>query len=172
MTDGDHDTSPRRQLADGANASVSKNQRRVLRELGYDLSAMRDEVVRALEFMDSAYHQVLTITDVAAAAGISPRRLQELVRAATSESPMNVLRQIRMLYARQMLLDSAERRTVGDIARAAQLLHLGRFSVRYAAEFGESPSKTARRVRQRPSRSASTRKRRTFDVLAMERIEP
>ncbi|WJY00880.1 helix-turn-helix domain-containing protein [Curtobacterium sp. 458] len=136
--------------------------------LGYDPVRITPVVQRALQFMDERHGCVLEVADVANAVGMGPRRLQELFQIAVGESPMSVLRRIRLLHTRRQLLDSGEERTVGQIARAAQLVHLGRFSGHYAAAFGEAPSATIARVRGTAHHHAGERFPHRFDVHRME----
>lgn len=136
--------------------------------LGFDTTTLRSVVQRALQFMDEQHSSVLEITDVADAVDLSPRRLQELFQIAVGESPMHVLRRIRLLHTRRQLLNPDELRSVGQIARAAQLVHLGRFSGQYAAAFGETPSATIARVRTRAPHDVRDQFRHRFDVLRME----
>ena len=140
----------------------------VVASLGYDPVRITAVVQRALQFMDEQHGSVLEIADVANAVGMSPRRLQELFQIAVGKSPMHVLRRIRLLHTRRELLDPGEKRTVGQIARAAQLMHLGRFSGHYAAAFGEAPSATIARVRGTAHHHAEERFPHRFDVHSME----
>jgi transcriptional regulator GlxA family with amidase domain len=140
----------------------------VLPSLGFDLDSVRDEVALVLGFMDRAYREPLEQRDLAATAGLSTRRLQELFQASLANTPTAVLRHIRMLHARQCLLDPTESRSIKQIALDAQIPHLGRFSERYAETFGELPSTTIARVRHQQA----TRQRHNligyFDARTME----
>lgn len=146
----------------------------VLPLLSLVTKSLRKEIVDVLEFMDRAYREPLKQHDIAAAAGLSPRRLQEVFRAAVSKTPTEVLRQIRMLHVRKILLDPKESRSIKQIALEAQISHLGRFSERYADAFGELPSATIAsvRVRVRSQRERTTQSKPAlpgyFDSRAME----
>jgi transcriptional regulator GlxA family with amidase domain len=140
----------------------------VVQLLGLDLGALREEVDRALRFMDRSHHLPIALDNIATAAGIGPRRLQEMFREDTSATPMHFLRLIRLLHARERLLDPDEHRSIREVAIAEQILHVPRFTQRYAATFGELPSATVARVRsQRPPMGAKPSGS-YFDVQTME----
>jgi AraC-like DNA-binding protein len=104
-------------------------------------SPLRPRTVRrAQEFIHDHYAEPLTVTDVAAAAGSSTRRLQEAFGAAFGVSPMTYLRDVRLDEVRRRL--AAGDGSVTDVALACGFTHLGRFSAAYRARFGELPSRT------------------------------
>jgi AraC-like DNA-binding protein len=57
------------------------------------------------------------------------------------------LRRIRLMAAHRdlRLADARSRTTVAEIARASGFTHVGRFSLAYRDEYGESPRETLRR---------------------------
>jgi transcriptional regulator GlxA family with amidase domain len=136
--------------------------------LGHEPTAMRREVLQALDFIDREHRRALNSTAIAEAAGLSERRLQELFREALGEPPMHVLRRVRLLRARELLLDSTEQRTIGQIAEEVHIPHLGRFAAYYAEAFQEPPSSTIVRVRNKSLRKVRARTLRYFNVLTME----
>ncbi|MGY1703923.1 AraC family transcriptional regulator [Geodermatophilus sp. SYSU D00697] len=104
-------------------------------------SPLRPRTVRrAQEFIRDHYAEPLTVTDVAAAAGSSVRRLQEAFGTAFGLSPMTYLRDVRLDEVRRRLADGDA--SVTDVALACGFTHLGRFSAAYRARFGELPSRT------------------------------
>jgi transcriptional regulator GlxA family with amidase domain len=133
-----------------------------------DVGHVRDEVIRALEYMEREHESSITLDDIAGAASLSPRRPQEVFRAHDLESPLAGLRQIRLQHARQLLLDPAERRSIKEIAGAEQLFHFARFSSRYEATFGELPSATIARVRSGKRAPFDEPTRGHFDARTME----
>ncbi|WP_354670500.1 helix-turn-helix domain-containing protein [Curtobacterium sp. 458] len=91
-----------------------------------------------------------------------------MFREDTSAPPMHFLRLIRLLHARERLLDPDEQRSIREIAIAEQIPHAPRFTQRYAAMFGELPSATAARVRlQRPPITSKPTDS-YFDIQTME----
>lgn len=102
-------------------------------------------VMRALDFVDASLRTPVTTGDVAAAAGISIRGLQQAFARADQESPMTVLRNRRLGRVRaDLLVADPAAVTVSEVARSYQFHHLGRFAAQYHALFGEYPSSTLR----------------------------
>ena len=103
-------------------------------------------VRRAEEYMRSNIEESITLQDMASAAGISVRSLQNGFRNFRGTSPMAYLRDLRLEYARGELLKSSRTNlSVTDIATAFGFMHLSKFAKYYKARFGEAPSETARR---------------------------
>ncbi len=100
----------------------------------------------AVEYLHAHAQDAMTVADVAAAAGMSVRTLQESFRRAHGRSPMSSLKSIRLEETRAELL-SGELGTVSvaEIARTWGFNHMGRFSAEYARHFGEYPHQTLRR---------------------------
>ncbi|PZF55526.1 hypothetical protein DEJ23_11445 [Curtobacterium sp. MCSS17_008] len=102
-------------------------------------------VDRAREFIVDHCAEPITVRDIAAAAGISERGLQQAFTRAGLESPTVELRHARLEQVR-VALRHADPGTasVADIARAWSFGHLGRFAGYYLQHFGERPSDTLR----------------------------
>lgn len=98
---------------------------------------------RAFALIRDHHAENLTVADVAEAVGVSVRALQEGFRRELYTTPTAALRNTRM-HAVHSALASADptRQTVTAIALAHGFSHLGRFSVEYRQQFGESPSVT------------------------------
>ncbi|WP_260981081.1 helix-turn-helix domain-containing protein [Curtobacterium pusillum] len=96
--------------------------------------------------LDHATEQI-TVEDVATAAGLSVRGLQDAFRRHHGITPTTYLRRIRLLLAREAL-ESGDDRSVGDVARDAGFVHLGRFAGSYRDEFGELPRETWQAARR------------------------
>jgi len=103
---------------------------------------------RAEGFLLDHATEPITVDDVAAAAGLSVRGLQEAFRRHHGISPTTYLRRIRLLLAREQL-ESGDDRSVGDVARASGFAHLGRFAGSYRDEFGVLPRETWQAARRR-----------------------
>jgi AraC-like DNA-binding protein len=97
--------------------------------------------------LDHATEQI-TVDDVAEAAGLSVRGLQEAFRRHHGITPTTYLRRIRLLLAREQL-ESGDGRSIGEIARSAGFAHLGRFAGSYRDEFGVLPRETWQAARRR-----------------------
>jgi AraC-like DNA-binding protein len=96
---------------------------------------------RAESFLLENATEQITVADVAAAAGLSVRGLQDTFQRHHGIAPLTYLRGIRLLLAREHLQTSPTA-SVAEVARAAGFAHLGRFAAAYRAEFGELPRQT------------------------------
>ncbi|HEY2205444.1 MAG TPA: AraC family transcriptional regulator [Pseudonocardia sp.] len=101
-------------------------------------------VRRAIAFIDDNARRPLTVSDVAAAAGISARALQQAFRRSHGTTPTAYLRRVRLERAHHDLLaaDPTEGDTVADIARRWGFLNQGRFTGEYRRAYGRSPVET------------------------------
>ncbi|MDP4333612.1 AraC family transcriptional regulator [Curtobacterium sp. A7_M15] len=101
---------------------------------------------RAIRFVHDHVAEELEVADIAAAAELSERGLQDLFRRRLAVTPMRYLREVRL---DRVHLELTSRRggivTVRDIARHWRFTHLGRFAASYRQRFGESPRDTLRR---------------------------
>lgn len=106
-------------------------------------------VQRAMQFIDAAYGRPFSAADVAEAAGVSLRALQDAFRKARDESLWQAVQGVRLEKLRAHLMGADETTSVADAVFAAGLGHLGRAAAAYQARFGENPSQTLRRVQRR-----------------------
>lgn len=101
---------------------------------------------RAVMLMHACADRAISVPEIAAAAGIGVRALEKQVLAHWERTPLALLREIRLSYARHELLRSAGDAQVAAVAAHWGMPHPGRFSARYAERFGESPSVTMARA--------------------------
>jgi len=106
-------------------------------------------VHRAEEYIREHLDQPISIADLIAASGASPRTLFDGFRQFRGVAPMRFVRQQRLLKAREALEDPESRAGVTQVAMRWGFQHLGRFAADYAEAFGEVPSQTLRRARRR-----------------------
>ncbi|TDN45975.1 AraC-like protein [Curtobacterium flaccumfaciens] len=100
---------------------------------------------RALEFVHEHAREPIGTPEIAAAAGLSPRGLQQSLRRHLDQTPGELLRGVRLDGARADLVrGDRDDTSVADVARAWGFGHLGRFSATYRARFGELPSESLR----------------------------
>jgi len=100
---------------------------------------------RALEFVHEHAREPIGTPEIAAAAGLSARGLQQSLRRHLDQTPGDLLRSVRLDGARADLLRGERDATsVAEIARAWGFGHLGRFSATYRSRFGELPSDSLR----------------------------
>lgn len=103
---------------------------------------------RAEAFIRANLDAPLALAEVAAAAGASPRALQEAFRRFRDTTVTEHVREVRLRAWRAALEAGAEAAQVTDLALAVGLCHLGRAAAYYRARFGEAPSETLGRVRR------------------------
>ncbi|WP_165547185.1 AraC family transcriptional regulator [Kribbella sindirgiensis] len=100
----------------------------------------------ALEFLHAHPADPITVEDVASAAGVGVRALQEAFRRHLDTTPTAYLRSLRLERARKDLEAGRPASTsVTDIALRWGFVHLSRFAADYRKAFGESPRETLRR---------------------------
>jgi AraC-like DNA-binding protein len=101
---------------------------------------------RAMLFIEDHAAEPLTITDIAAAAGVTPRALQYGFARHLEMTPMSYLRRIRLEHAHRDLevADPATGATVQQIARRWGFSRPSRFAAAYCALYGQSPAHTLR----------------------------
>jgi AraC-like DNA-binding protein len=111
-------------------------------------TASTDRLTAAVAFVQENAAERLELADIAAAAGMSARGLQQLFARSLGKTPMAYLADVRFERVRRELL-AADPRTgrVGTIARAWSFGNLGRFAGSYRERFGETPTATLRRPR-------------------------
>ncbi|MCC5987201.1 MAG: AraC family transcriptional regulator [Pararhodobacter sp.] len=108
-------------------------------------------VHRAEEYIREHLDQPISIADLIAVSGGSPRSLFDGFRQFRGVTPMRFVRQQRLHRARAALENPDPCATVANVAMCWGFQHLGRFAADYAEAFGEAPSQTLRRARQRTS---------------------
>lgn len=106
--------------------------------------ALPRKVKRAVAFMREHVARPLTLADIAAAAGSSPRALQQAFQSFLGTSPMAYLRDLRLEGAHRDLCNPAHREPVAAIAAAWGFVHLSLFAAHYRQRFGRLPSETRR----------------------------
>ncbi|WP_305986162.1 AraC family transcriptional regulator [Roseibium sp. MMSF_3544] len=113
--------------------------------LGRGLTGAAPAVLRrALNLINERFEDDLSLLDICAYAGTTPRNLQILFKRELGCSPMEKLQDVRLTYARHLLLSQGGNASIADIASHSGHRHAGRFSVSYKARFGESPRDTLR----------------------------
>jgi AraC-like DNA-binding protein len=100
----------------------------------------------AAEYVHAYADQAISPADIATAAGMHTRTLQQLMNEHLGSSPSKYLRHVRLDRARQDLLESDPGTTkVSDVASRWGFGNMGRFSAAYLARFGEYPRDTLAR---------------------------
>lgn len=102
-------------------------------------------VSRALEYIEEHLGEPVTAADIAGAAGLSQRGLQQAFARNDLPTPLEALREARLRRVRTALADGrVGEDSVAAVARAHGFVHLGRFAGYYAERFGERPNDTLR----------------------------
>lgn len=103
-------------------------------------------VRRAVAFIDDHASLPITVTDVALAAGISARALQNAFHRHLGVTPMAYLRRARLEGAHRDLVvaDPTAGDTVADVALRWGFLKADRFAASYRQAYGVPPSRTLR----------------------------
>jgi AraC-like DNA-binding protein len=100
----------------------------------------------AVEHVHEHAGEPLTVSDLARAAGLSVRALQESFQRALGCTPMNYLRGVRLRHTRaELLAADPKTTTVAEIASRWGFAHMGRFSNEYFRHYSEYPRQTLRR---------------------------
>ncbi len=114
-------------------------------QIGRARAAPRPRHLRLAEgFIDSHLDQQITLEDVAAAAGISPRALQLTFRQHRGTTPLGYWRDVRLDRAHADLEAGAPGTSVTGVALKWGFGHFGRFSQVYRERFGVSPRDSLR----------------------------
>lgn len=101
-------------------------------------------IERLLAYLRGRLGAPIGLEDMARAAGLSPRGLHLLCQRHTGQTPMEILRELRLDAVRTHLMNHPDT-PVTQIALAYGFGHLGRFSGYYRQRFGELPTQTSRR---------------------------
>lgn len=99
----------------------------------------------AVDFMHEHMAQPISLIDIAIAAKVSVRTLQQGFRQFRNTSPMSYLHEIRLVAAHRDLLEAGTKQVVADIALKWGFTHFGRFAAEYKKRFGQLPSQTLKR---------------------------
>ena len=100
----------------------------------------------AVEYIHAHAHEPVTVSDVATAADLSVRGLQEAFHRMLDRSPMQYLREVRLRRTHEDLRrGTLAEVSVADVALRWGFTHVGRFSGEYLRRFGEYPKQTLRR---------------------------
>jgi AraC-like DNA-binding protein len=115
---------------------------------------LAEKQVRMIEeWMDAHLTDIVGVEQLAAVVGTVPRSVQRTFRRLRGCTPMQAFLRRRLELAKRLLEDGILDRTVTDVATECGFFHLGRFSARYRALFGETPSATLARRRRRSTRA-------------------
>ncbi|MFH8409177.1 helix-turn-helix transcriptional regulator [Streptomyces sp. NPDC018019] len=111
-----------------------------------ELCAAPTAVRRAVAFIEGRPDADIGLTEIAAAACVSPRALQHAFRRHLGTTPTGYLRRVRLAHAHEDLVkaEPSSGATVAAIAYRWGFAHQGRFAARYRSAYGCSPLHTLR----------------------------
>lgn len=138
---GTQDMGLRRQVV---NAIVETVRAGTLGTVPSATTGKSERFARALAYISEHAREPIGLADVAAAANLTDRGLQQMFQREIGRTPTAVLRSTRLEGARAEIQDAQPDQLIGDIARSWQFWHLGRFASVYRQAYGENPSETRR----------------------------
>lgn len=99
--------------------------------------ARANRVVPVIQFLEKHYKDAIEINDIASHAGMSPSTLHEHFKAATSLSPMQFVKSLRLHNAHSLILEGAG---AGEAAFNSGYSNQAQFSREFKRHFGVTPS--------------------------------
>lgn len=103
------------------------------------LSSQPRAVTQALSFIHANYGRDISLTDVAAAAHLSPYHLTRLFKKATGVSPHRYLVRVRVDSARALLSAGAGERSLAEIAAAVGFADQSHLTRHFKRMLGVTP---------------------------------
>jgi AraC-like DNA-binding protein len=99
---------------------------------------------RAITFIDEHANEPITLTDIATAAGVTPRTLQYAFRRHRDTTPLAYLRRVRLNQAHEELLaaEPGDGTTIAAVAARWGYANPNRFTAAYQEVYGQPPSHT------------------------------
>lgn len=114
--------------------------------MGLKATEARKVIQRVIERVNDCPQDTLSAIELADAAGVNLRQLQQVFKQYSGLSPTQWLRTRRLNSVRRDLMQAnAKTTTVAEVAMRWSFWHLGRFSDVYRKMFGEYPSTTLNR---------------------------
>jgi len=110
------------------------------------LQAVPGYIQRVEAYIAEHYSEQITLSEMAKAATVSERALQNGLRRFRNSTPMTLLRDYRLYMARHQLESRKHTESnITNIASRCGFTHLGKFAACYRQRFGEAPSDTRNR---------------------------
>jgi AraC-like DNA-binding protein len=105
------------------------------------------QVRRAEEYIEAHWNQPITMEALADATSASARSIFYHFKQSRGQSPIAVVKGVRLRHARRMLARTETSTSVTEIAFACGFNNLGHFARDYLKRFGERPSDTIKRAK-------------------------
>ena len=110
-------------------------------------------IARAVAIIRAEYAQALRVERLAQAAGMSASAFHQHFRGATSLTPLQFQKQLRLIEARRLML--ADGVAIGGAAYAVGYGSVPQFTRDYARMFGVPPGRDMREAKQRTRAAAA-----------------
>ncbi|HWX37455.1 MAG TPA: helix-turn-helix domain-containing protein [Steroidobacteraceae bacterium] len=105
-------------------------------------------VGRARDYVHDHLSEGISITDIAARVGVTPRTLQNGFRKAFNLTPAEYIRRARVAALHQALLAADANAGVANLMTNVGIVNFGRYAQYYREQIGVSPSTTLKRKAQ------------------------
>jgi AraC-like DNA-binding protein len=105
-------------------------------------------VFQAEEIMESQCESITTIQEVADRVFTSPRNLQKAFKKHRNYTPLQFLKEQKLVKANQLLKDANLQTSIKNIAIGVGIFDINRFGKYYFDRFGEFPSDTLKKKNQ------------------------
>jgi AraC-like DNA-binding protein len=115
---------------------------------------------RIRDWLEAHHDQPVGVADLAAAVNLSVRRVQAICRRHWNQTPMQLLRGIRLDHARRALLTASSGTAappITAVASAAGFTRMTRFNAAYRQRFGQTPAQTVSGASRATSRAVARR---------------
>jgi len=99
------------------------------------------------EYIEANWSEAITVERLSAVSGASARTIFHSFQRARGYSPMDFVKQVRLMRAKHMLEAAEPGATVTGIALRCRFNNMGHFARDYRTAFGELPSDTLNRAR-------------------------
>jgi len=114
----------------------------------------RYQWIKAVEtWIDGHLHEPIMLQDLANVANVSERALQKAFRNFRNCTPMGAVYFRRLIKARSLLQAADEDTTVLQIAMEVGYTHPSRFASHYLKQFGEKPSQTLHKAKNKKTKN-------------------
>ncbi|MFG6490019.1 AraC family transcriptional regulator N-terminal domain-containing protein [Roseateles sp. BYS78W] len=108
------------------------------------------QIAKVVTWLKQHYTEDLAMNDLAALAHMSPSTFRQHFRALVGMSPLQYVKNLRLLDARQLMLN--ERLDAGSAAIRVGYESASQFSREYSRLFGEPPNRDVKKMREATSR--------------------
>lgn len=105
-------------------------------------------VFRAEEIMESQCENIVTIQEISDKVFTTPRNLQKAFKKHRNYTPLQFLKEQKLMKANQILKDPYTQSSIKNVAIGVGIFDINRFGKYYYDRFGELPSDTLKKKRQ------------------------